>query len=195
MNILTILGIIFLCIGAVGGILLAIGQWQGTASDKKDIIESGNKNKEEIVNRIDSNEEFKKILVTPNKILLPANSSRDLPVVVTNNYPYPVFMVVLEIKVKGNIDLTKDFEIMPMGSGIWQAKYYTIQIPQINGGQAINLAMKLNGANYHDASELDLAVVHYLKDPTPNFTLHNVHGLPKTIKVPDGFMPPGFENK
>jgi hypothetical protein len=137
---------------------------------------------------------YDKILITPSEIIVPAHASRNVPITVTNNYRYPVYMVVVEITVQeGDIDLSKDF--IPFGSGLWQSKYVSCQIAQINSGNAVTYNWSIDGSKYNNPSRIKLSVVNYLKEPAPEFTLHGIDSLPKTIKLPKGFVPPMSENK
>jgi hypothetical protein len=135
-------------------------------------------------------EKYEGIFVTPSEIIIPAIANRDIPVIIRNNYPYPIFMVTLQIKVKdGNLDLSKDFLFLPLNPGIWQSKYFTSQLPGIDAGSSYQCLIKINGGNYESPSKIELSIVGYMKEPAPNFSMPNMDSLPKTIKVPDGFMP------
>ena len=170
-----------------GGISAVIGTLLWNLSLRKSNIERH----QEVLKQFSKNEN---IFVTPPEIIVPAKASRDVPIVITNNYPYPVFMVVLEIKViEGDLDLTTNFLLEPMFSGIQQPKYFTIQIPQMNGNTSDNLLVKINGSRYDKPSTIKLSIQVYMKEPTPNFSMDSMRELPKTIKLPDGFVPPVYK--
>lgn len=138
-----------------------------------------------------SNEaKYKGIFVTPSEIIIPAKADRELPIIIRNNNPYPVFLVILEIKVKdGNLDLSKDFLFLPLNPGIWQPKYFTSQLPVIDAVSSIQCLIKINGGNYESPSKIELSIVGFMKEPAPNFSMPNMNHLPETINVPDGFTP------
>lgn len=137
---------------------------------------------------------YDKILITPPEIILPAHASRSLPITITNNFPYPVFMVVVEITVlEGDIDLSKDF--IPFGNGIWQSKYVSCQIDQINSRGVAAYIWNIDGSQYSNSSKIKLSIVGYLKEPSPNFILHGIDSFLEKIEFPEGFIPPINENK
>jgi hypothetical protein len=52
------------------------------------------------------------------------------------------------------------------------------------------LLAKINGNQYKESSKIKLSIVGYLKEPTPNFKMGGLDSTPKTIKLPDAFVPP-----
>ena len=133
---------------------------------------------------------YEGVFVTPSEIIIPAKANRDLPVIIRNNYPFPIFMVILQIKVKeGNLDLSKDFFFLPLNPGIWQSKYFTSQLQGIDAGSSNQCLIKINGGNYESYSKIELSIVGYMKEPAPNFSMPNMDSFPKTKQVPDGFIP------
>lgn len=190
----------------IGGIVVAIGGyiWNKFSSKSNrerhlEIMARGDSINKNVTNGVD---EIKKqmtvnehILITPAEIIIPAKFSRDVPIVITNNYSYPVFMVVLELKItEGELDLSTNFQLTPPGNGILKSKYISCQIPQINSKATANLLAKINGGKYLEASKIKLSIVGFLKEPTPDFTMDKMDSLPKTIQLPDGFIPPFQKN-
>ncbi len=196
MDTLTILGVLL----TIGGIIVTIiAQNRNSAKDKSDIITTSKNEGDSVRRKIDQltegTAEYQKILLTPENIAVAAKVNRDIPIVVTNNFPYPVFMVVIKIVLtKGNFDLN-NMLIQPLGVGIWQSKYMTYQIPQINQGASVNLIATIRGASYSEHSEIKLSIVKYFKEPVTNFTMEKMDSLPKTIKLPDNFIPKPSDNK
>jgi hypothetical protein len=138
--------------------------------------------------------EFKKILITPEVILVPAYSSRDVPIVITNNFPFPVFMSLLEVQLEeGNFNFITN-PIM-LGSGTLNEKFMTCHIPQINSGESFTYIWKINGDSSQNHIKIKLAITKYCKEPAPNFSIGNIQTLPKTIQVPEGLMPIFYDNK
>ncbi len=122
MDSLTILGVLL----TIGGIIVTlIAQTRNSSKDKYDIITTSKNEGDSVRRKIDQlaegTAEYRKILLTPEIILVAAKVNRDIPIVVTNNFPYPVFMVVIEIVLtKGSFDLN-NMIIQPLGVGIWQS--------------------------------------------------------------------------
>ena len=137
------------------------------------------------------------ILVSPGKILIPANASRDVSVVITNNHDYPVFSVSLELKViDGELDLSTNFLLLPLcGAGVRQSKYYSCAIPQINARASVNFIARVDGYKYSKSSKIKLSVLSYMKEPAEDFTMQGMRELPQTIKFPDGFVSKIYPNK
>lgn len=198
----------------IGGLCIAFGGFiwnkfssKANAEKHKELLANGDsiktdvdQAKEEVIKTVD---EVKKqltanerLFVSPEQILIPAKGSREIPIVVTNNFPYPIFMVVVEMKVvNGDLDMSTDLMPTPLpAGGVWQAKYLSYQIPQINGHTSENIALRINGNKYKSSSKITLKVVAYMKEPMPNFSMDSTHQLPKTIKVPDGFVPKVYKN-
>ncbi len=196
MDALTILGVI---LTVAGIIVTVIAQTRNSSKDKQDIISTAKNEGDSTRKRLDQISEgtaqYEKLVLTPETISIPAKINRAIPIVVTNNFPYPVFMVVIEIKVtKGKFDL-KDIDLQPLGIGVWQSKYMTFQIPQINQGASITLMATIQGGSYSEHSEIQLSLTKYFKEPVTGFTMDNMDSLPKEIKVPDNFFPKPSDNK
>lgn len=176
-----------------------------TTTNFKDMKENSTKNTDELKEYItkgvkDVKMEMRKdeiILVSPSEIITPANAAREVPLVITNNHDYPVFFISFELKVtEGEIDMTSDFLLTPFyGGGFWGPKSYSCSIPQINARGTINFLVKIDGNKYSKPSKIKLTVSSYMKEPPPIFSMAGQTDLPKTLKLPDGFMPKVYPNK
>ena len=142
MDTLTIVGVLL----TIGGIIVTvIAQVRNASADKQEIINTAKSEGDSVRSKIDQLTEYQKLLLSPQTIAIAAKIDRHIPIVITNNFPYPVFMVVIEIKItEGNFDL-KDMIIQPLQTGIAQSKYMTCQIPQINQGATANLIASIHG--------------------------------------------------
>lgn len=146
------------------------------------IVNNNNYINDDVKRLIDEKAKYQKILITPTEVFVPAHGSKNVPIVITNNYPYPVFMVVVVLAVQeGDINLTED--VVPFGSGLWQTKYLSCQIPQINSGASITIDRNFDGSKYANSSTIKISVDGYFKEPVSDFFLHNVDTIPKTLQI------------
>jgi hypothetical protein len=139
---------------------------------------------------------FKKILVDPPEIIVPSDVTLPrVPIVITNNYAFPVYPL-FEIKVKGGpIDLTRDFIIMPWGSGVlWQPRLFTCQLPGIAAGSSLTLYTTIDASRHKHESYLSLSIDSFTKNPFPTFFMDSMSYLPEKIEMPQGFIPKRFKN-
>lgn len=149
-----------------------------------------NVGRDKIVNNtyvVKERDKFKKILINKHMVVVPAHTIVDIPIVITNNYPYPVFDVIIVFEVlEGDIDMEKNF--VPFGNGVWRSKYVSCQINQMNSLGNYTYFWHIDASNYDHTSRIKLSVPTYSLEPFPNFSIHS-DTLPKTISLPPDFIP------
>ncbi len=139
------------------------------------------------------NAQYDGIFVTPKEILIPIKAGREIPIVITNNFQFPVFMIGLEFRVlEGdfNIDFWNNFTTQPLlGGGFCGPKHVSCQIPGILAKSSVSYLLTINTKDFKKETKIEVSVTSYTKQPVPNFWENNQKELPKTIKVPEGFIP------
>lgn len=177
--------------GAIGVFIWNNYNSKSNTDKHKELVDKGDSIKKGVEHLTGS----ERLFVSPSEIVCPAKMKRDAIIVVTNNFPNPIFMVTLEIKVvEGDLDLTKDLALNCLLSGVQQPKYFSCQIPAINARSAFNIAAIIDAGKYQKTSKIKLSIAGYTDEPMPNFSMDSVKELPKTIQLPKGFIPEVHKN-
>jgi hypothetical protein len=156
-----------------------------------EIIERKNsvrKSKEEVM--------YKKILVDPDIITIPSNVTLpQVPILITNNYSFPVYpLFSIEVK-EGPINLNTDFILNPFfGGGLWTSKLYSCIMPGIPAGSTFAFIARFDASKYRQNSYLEVKIESFMKNPIQVFLMDSITDLPEKLVIPENFTPKVYKN-
>ena len=150
-------------------------------------FEEQNKRREEAL--------YSGVSLQPDTIALPAHSNAVIPITITNNFPFPIYSVGVEIKrLKGNILLGKETYFYPSPPVQPDFDDYQSQdIYQINARSTMVCLYQIMGKNSDSPIQISLLLADsaYKSPGTTSFEITDINDPPKHIPIPKGFLPSG----